>query len=161
MTKQPDNDDASWGENSIKLKGRYFIYLYGPDGELKEERVGPNVVTTAGKEYLASFLNSAAAAASTFPARYLAIGTDATAEAVGNTALGTESARHTGTVSYVSNQIYQVRATFISGIGTGAIVEYGLLNTNTGGTLISRDTEAVINKSSSDTLTIVYQLTLS
>ena len=145
----------------LTLKGRYFAKLYGPDGTVKAERAGDNVVTTVGKEFLASFLQSAAAAASTFTCRYAAIGTDSTAEAAANTALGTELSRHTGTVSYVSGGIYQVTATFAAGAGTGAIVEYGLFSSSTGGTLFSRDTEAVINKGASDTLTVVYQLTLS
>jgi hypothetical protein len=122
---------------------------------------GNNVVCTNGKEFLASFLNSAAAAASTFTMGYVAVGTDATAEAAANTALGTELARHTGTVSYTSNQIYKVSATFASGTGTGAIVEYGLFSSSSAGTMLSRDTEAVINKGANDELTVVVQVTLS
>jgi hypothetical protein len=150
-----DNDKA------VTLQGKWTLELYGPDGLLKDKKVGTNVVCTNGKEFLASFLYSAAAAASTFTMRYVAIGTDSTAEAAANTALGTEASRHTGTVSYVSNQIYQVKATFATGSGTGAIVEYGLLSSNTGGTLLCRDTESVINKGANDTLTVTCQLTLS
>jgi hypothetical protein len=146
---------------SLTLKGRYIARLYGPDGELKQERVGNNVVCTNGKEFLASFLYSSAVAAATNTCRYIAIGSDSTAEAAANTALGTELSRHTGTVSYVSNQIYQVIATFATGSGTGSIYEYGLFTSNTAGTLISRDTEALITKGANDTLTVTYQLTLS
>jgi basic membrane lipoprotein Med (substrate-binding protein (PBP1-ABC) superfamily) len=145
----------------ITLKGRYFVTLYGPDGAVKDYREGDNVVTTVGKEFMASFLSSAAAGAATFTAKYAAIGTNDTAEAAADTALGTEAARHTGTVSYVSGAIYKVTATFAAGTGTGAITEYGLFSTSTGGTLVSRDTESVINKGASDTLTVVYNLTLS
>lgn len=145
----------------LKLHGRYFVTLYGPGGEVKDYREGDNVVTTVGKEFIASLLASAAGAASTNTARYAAIGTDSTAEAVGDTALGTELSRHTGTVSYLSGGIVQVTATFAAGSGTGAIAEYGLYTSNTAGTLISRDTESVINKGASDSLTVVYQLTLN
>ena len=145
----------------VKMKGEWFITLYGPDGEVKDKRQGFNVVTTVGKEFLASFLNSACAAAATFTGKYIAIGTDATAEAAANTSLGTELSRHTGTASYLSGQIFQVTATFAAGSGTGAIAEYGLFSSSTGGTLIARDTEAVINKGASDTLTVVAQLTMS
>lgn len=148
-------------ETVFKLKGRYRAELYGPDGKLKDVREGNNVVTTVGKEFIASFLKSAAAAAATFTAKYIAIGTDSTAEAVGNTALGTEAARHTGTVSYTSGGIYNVTATFAAGTGTGAIVEYGLLSSSSAGTLISRDTESVINKGAGDSLTVNYTLTFS
>lgn len=135
--------------------------LYGPEGILKDERQGYNVITTNGKEALASLLASGALAATTNTFKYVAIGSDNTSEAASNTALGTELSRHTGTVSYVSNAIYQVTATFATGSGTGGIYEYGLLNSNTGGTMLSRDTESLINKGASDTLTVTCQITLS
>jgi hypothetical protein len=146
---------------NIDLEGHWNVVLRGPNGEVKDTRAGKNVVCTNGKEFLASFLNSAVAAASTFTMRYIAIGTDATAEAAADTALGTELSRHTGTASYVSNQIFQVKATFATGSGTGAIVEYGLLSSNTGGVLLNRDTESVINKGANDTLEVTMQLTVS
>jgi hypothetical protein len=147
--------------NEVTVVGRWYITLHGPDGVLKDYKEGKNVITTNGLDFLASFLNSAAAAASTFTQRYVAIGTDATAEAVSNTALGAESARHTGTVSYVSDALYRVTATFASGLGTGAIVEYGLLASNTAGTMLSRDTEAVVNKGADDVLTVKTEITLA
>lgn len=147
--------------DKVKMKGEWFITLYGPDGTIKDKRQGYNVVTTVGKEFIASFLNSAVAAASTFTAKYIGIGTNSTAEAVGDTALGTEVSRSTGTASYISGQIFQVTATFAAGSGTGAITEYGLFSSNTAGTLVARDTESVINKGASDTLTVTAQLTIS
>ena len=144
-----------------KLKGYWFAKLYGPDGELKQEVEGQNVVTTVGKEFIASYLNSAVAAATTFTVKYIAIGSNATAEAVGDTALGSELARQTGTASYISGQIFQVKATFAAGVGTGSVVEYGLMSSSTAGTLVARDTEAVITKGASDTLTVTCQITVS
>lgn len=147
--------------NGVTLKGQFTARLYGPDGTLKQSVTGPNVVCTNGKEYLASFLNSAAAAAATFTMKYLAIGTGSTAESASDTGMGTEVARHTSTVSYVSNQIFKLTATFATGSGTGAITEYGVFSSNTAGTMLSRDTESAINKGANDTLTVVYQLTIS
>lgn len=152
--------ETVYGPEGMVLKGRWRATLES-GGVVKQVVEGPNVVCTNGKEFLASFLSSAAAGACTFTCKYVAIGTDATAEAAANTALGTELARTTGTVSYVSNQIYQVTATFVSGSGTGAIVEYGLLSSSTAGTMLSRDVEAVINKGVNDSLTAVLQLTIS
>ncbi len=147
--------------NESRVKGEWFITLYGPDGEVKDQRQGFNVVTTVGKEFLASFLYSAAVAAATMTAKYIAIGSDSTAEAAANTALGTELARHTGTAAYVSGAIYQVTATFAAGTGTGTVYEYGLFSSATAGTLIARDTEALITKGAADVLTVVAQMTLS
>lgn len=147
--------------DGFKIIGKWKTELYDEHGNLKYVQDGPNVVCTNGKEFLASFLNSAAAAAATFTMRYIAIGTDSTAEAAGNTALGTELARHTGVVSYVSNQIYQVKATFPSGTGTGAIVEYGLFSSSSAGTMLARYTRSVVNKGADDTLVVTAQITLS
>lgn len=150
-----------YGENvgGVTLKGRWTL-IHSRGDDVLQTIEGDNVVCTNGKEFLASFLYSAAAAASTFTCKYVAIGTDSTAEAAGNTALGTELTRTTGTASYVSGAIYQVTATFASGVGTGAIVEYGLLSSSTGGTLLSRDTESVINKGANDTLTTIVRITV-
>ena len=148
-------------DHSFSLKGQWSAVLTGPDGQVKQTVEGKNVICTNGKEFLASFLYSAAVAASTFTCKYVAIGTDATAELAANTALGIEAARHTGTVSYVSNQIYKVTATFGTGIGTGAIVEYGVFSSATAGTMLNRDTETVINKGANDPLTVACQLTIA
>ena len=146
---------------NMKLEGHWFIKLYGPDGTLKQESHAKNVITTNGKDFLASFLNSAAASASTFTCQYFAIGTDSTSETAADTTLGVEQARHTGTASYVSNAIYQVTATFASGLGTGAITEYGLFSSNTNGTMFSRLTDSVVNKGANDTLVVTTKVTLS
>lgn len=155
-----DPKDAK-DEGYFRVVGRWTTYLYGPDGQLKDVQKGPNVVTTAGKDALAVFLASAAAAATTFTTKYIAIGTGSTTETAADTALSSESSRQTGTVSYVTSQIYQVTATFATGSGTGAIVEYGLFNTNSAGSMYARYTKSVINKGASDTLTVVCQITLS
>lgn len=151
-----------YGKGSgFTLLGNWTFELFDSDGNLKEKREVENVVCTNGKEFLASFLYSAAAAASTFTCKYLAIGTDSTAELAANTALGTELARQTGTVSYVSNQIYQVKATFASGLGTGNIVEFGVFSSSANGTMLNRGTRTAIAKGASDTLTVTCQLTIS
>lgn len=147
--------------DKVKMKGEWFQYLYGPNGELKEQRSGHNVVTTVGKEFIASFLNSAVAGAATFTGKYIGIGTNTTSESASDTALGTEVSRSTGTASYLSGQILQIKATFVTGSGTGAITEYGLFSSSSAGTLIARDTEAAINKGANDTLTVICQLTIS
>lgn len=146
---------------NVGVSGKWCMELYGPDGGLKQSIEGHNVVVDNGVEKLAEHLSSANAAATTFTFGYIAVGTDATAESSSDTGLGTELARHTGIVSYISNAIYQVKATFAAGLGTGAIVEYGLFNSNTAGTMFSRDTESVINKGAGDTLTVTAQYTFS
>ena len=146
-----------------KLVGKWFITLYGSPGEVKQTIQGTNVITTDGKSFLAGFLYSAAAAASTFTMKYLAIGSDSTAEAVANTALGTELNRVAGTVSQVAGAIYRVTGTFASGIGTGNVYEYGLFSTATtgAGTIFSRDTEGLVTKGANDSLVVITEVTIS
>jgi len=162
MSKLPHHDDDA---HYVRLYGRWNIKHHSPNQmgamELVREIDGINIITTNGKEALASLLYSGTVTATTNTFKYMAIGTGAGAESAAGTTLGTEAARHTGTVSYVSGAIYQVSATFATGIGTGAIVEYGLFNSSSAGTMFSRDLENVINKGASDTLTATLQITLS
>lgn len=146
---------------TVCFSGTWKAQLFGPEGNLKQEVFGHNVVTTDGKEMLAAYLASAAASATVNTFKYVAIGTGSTTETSSDTAMAVELTRTTGTASYISGAIYQVTATFAAGVGTGAIVEYGLFNTSTGGTLFNRDTEAVINKGASDSLVVTTQITLS
>lgn len=145
----------------MKLKGKWDITLYGPDNEIKERRLGDNVITTDGTSFVASYLNSAAAAAATFTMNYIAIGDGAVAANSSDTALGNELARAVGTMSNVVGSIYRVTASFLSGTGTGAITEYGVFDSSTGGTMLSRDVESVVNKGASDDLVVVTEITIS
>jgi hypothetical protein len=147
-------------KEDVKLIGKWYITLTGPDGQVKDYRAGKNVITTNGLDFLASFLGSAAAGACTFTMKYVGIGTDSTSETAAQTALLTQTERHTGTVSYTSSAIYRVTATFPSGTA-GAIVEYGLFSSSTGGTMLSRDTEALITKGLDDTLTVTTEITFA
>lgn len=154
-----DPKEAS-SEGYFRVVGKWKTTLTHPDGT-QDIQYGPNVVTSVGKDALAVFLNSAAAGATQFTAKYIGIGTGVTQETAADTALNTELIRTTGTVSYVTSQIYQVTASFATGSGTGAITEYGLFNSNSAGIMYARYTKSVINKGVNDTLTIVAQITLS
>ena len=153
--------DRVYDPNSIILQGKVKSVVRGPDGAVKQTFESKNVICTNGKEFLANFLHSAALAASTFTMRYVAVGSDSTAELAADTALGIEVGRHTGTVSYLSGNIYQVTATFATGSAAGAVTEYGILSSNTAGTLLGRLTSSVVNVGANDTLTVTYQITLS
>lgn len=146
---------------NVKLDGYWTAICRGPDGEIKQQVEGHNVVCTNGKEFLASFLNSAATGAATFTMRYVGVGTDSTGENASDTALGTEVNRVSGVVTYVSGQIYQVEASFATGSAAGDISEYGLFSSSSNGTMLSRDTEATIAVGASDTLDVIMQLTIS
>ncbi len=146
----------------MELHGEYYITVYGPDGKVRDRHCQPNVVTTVGKEFIASFLKSAALAASTFTAKYVGIGTGVGAEAAGDTTLGTELARQTGTVSYTSGGILNVLATFPTGAAVGAVIEFGLFSSGVAGTLLSRTLKSsAYNLGANDYIVVAYQMTFS
>lgn len=146
--------------NGVTLKGDWKAVVRGPDGRVKDSIAGTNLITTNGLEYLASFLHSAATSASN-TMQYVAVGTDSTTETSNDTGLGTEIGRHTGTITYTSGGIYSVIATFAAGSATGAVVEYGLFSSNSGGTMLNRTTQSVINVGASDELEVTANITFA
>lgn len=117
----------------------------------------PNLVVTAGKGYVASRMKDTTAGAMS----HMAVGTDNTAAAAGDTALGAESARVALTSTAVSGAVITYTATFPAGTGTAALTEAGTLNASSGGTMLCRTVFSTVNKGSSDSMTVVWQITAS
>lgn len=144
---------------NIRITGKVTYRLFGADGALKEERNVPNLIVTAGKNFLATWL-AATSQAEAFM-KYVALGTGTNAPVAGDTGLQTElSTRVTGTVTSSTNVLQNV-ASFGPGVDTGAITEAGLFSASTSGTLFARQTFAVINKAAGDTLQVTWQVTFS
>jgi len=141
----------------MSAKGKLHVALYGPDGALKEERLVTNVVVDDGLDYIASRVKDATATAMS----HMACGSNATAAAAGNTALGTELGRVALTSTTVTNASVQYIGDFPAGTGTGAVVEAGILNASSGGTLLCRTVFAVVNKGAADTLKITWTVTVA
>tara|TARA_B100000287_G_scaffold435339_1_gene503170 strand:- start:927 stop:1352 length:426 start_codon:yes stop_codon:yes gene_type:complete len=140
-----------------------FIESFNPTGHvivrLNDTIVydGPNLITTAGKALIASRMVDANDAAPT----HLAAGSDNTAAAAGNTALGNELGRSALTSLTHSTNTFTAVATLAAGTATGAVVEFGLLNASSGGTLLCRTVVSTINKGASDSITVTWVLTAS
>ena len=117
----------------------------------------PNLVVTDGKEYVASRMKDASVSAMS----HMAIGTGSTAAAAGNAALGSEADRNSLTSTAVSGTTVTYVATFSAGEGTGAITEAGLFNASSSGVMLCRTVFAVVNKGSSDSMTITWRVTVS
>jgi len=127
-------------------------------GEVKVDRLEKNLVVTNGKTWIASRMAGTASAVM----GWIAVGTDSTSPAVGNTTLGAEVARVSTTVSggTASTNTVTYVATFPAGTGTGALTEAGIFNASTSGTMLSRTTYSVINKGSGDEMTITWVVTV-
>lgn len=147
--------------DNASLTGRVHLRLYAPDGTLKQEVSEHNLVVTAGKNWLATFL----AATNTSQMVMMAIGTSSTAVAAGDTALNGEFCTRIVGTQFASSNIYQLTATFPannpSSTLTTGVNEAGIFNAGTAGTMYTHATFATINKAPADTLQIVWQVTNS
>jgi len=92
---------------------------------------------------------------------YHAAGTDNTAESSGDTALGSEVLRSTGTSTEASAQVYQSVA-ILTFPTSNSIEEHGLLNGDTTAAreLMDRSVFTAIAVNSSDQIEFTYQLTV-
>ncbi len=128
--------------------------------------LGRKVVTTTGVAYLASTFDNTAEPESL---KFHGFGTGTGAEAIGDTAMGTEftteyavdSTRPTGSQAHSTNT-YTTVATFSpdSG-GTLAVTEHGIFSAASSGTLWDRTKFSAVNLvSGSDSLAATYVLTL-
>lgn len=144
-------------QDQIKASGALRVVLTGPDGVVKEEHEFKNLVVTVGKNFVASRMVGTTAAVMS----HMAIGSSATAAAAGDTALGTELGRVALGSSTATTNVVTYTATFPAGTGTGAVVEAGILNAASAGTLLCRTTFAVVNKSANDAMSVTWTVTIS
>ena len=140
----------------IKVTGSLKLTVTNPEGDVKQEVEVPNVVVTAGKNFIADRLKN-----NTTVMSHMAIGTNTGSAGVGNTALGAETGRVSLTSTNVTNNAVAYVGSFPAGTGTGAITEAGILSASSGGTLLCRTVFSVINKASGDTLGITWTITVS
>ena len=144
-------------KNALDAKGRLTVELFDEFGNLKETQEIKNVVVNNGLNYIASRMKDATATAMS----HMAIGSNNTAAAAGNTALGTELGRVALTSTTVSTNTVQYIGDFPAGTGTGAVVEAGVLNASSSGTMLCRTVFSVVNKGASDTLKVTWTITVS
>lgn len=138
--------------SELKLTGHVSIAI---NDEVVQEI--PNLVVTSGKGYVASRMKDTSETAMS----HMAVGTSNTAAAAGQTALLNEIGRTaTSSITVTNNQIVYV-ASFGAGSGTGALTEAGIFNASSGGTMLCRTVFAVVNKQSSDGMTITWTITAS
>lgn len=147
-------------QEQTTVKGKVIFVLTGPDGKVKEKREHDNVVTTLGKGYIASRMKDATATAMS----HMEVGiSSASPTDVAQTTLisAVSASRTTLTSTTVSTNTVTYACTFGAGVGTGALVEAGIFNAASAGTMLCRTVYSVINKGASDTLTISWVITVS
>lgn len=148
------------------MKGSLRMALMNAQsGEVVKEWEIHNVVATAGRKWIlqkiAGNYSGGSAATDSSPINYIAIGTGTTAPATSDTALGSETTRKSvqnfTTSNLTSNPpSYQLECSFATNEGNTTLAEVGILNSSSGGTLLTHATYGTINKTTSNTLSISY-----
>ncbi len=137
--------------DGLKLTGALSISL---NGVVVQET--DNLVVTAGKEWVADRMNDANTVMT-----HMALGTGTTPAAAGDTTLDSELDRNTLSSTTVSTNTIAYGCTWPAGDGTGAITEAGLFDAVTTGDMLARTVFSVVNKGSSDSITITWTITIS
>lgn len=149
--------------DNIKITGHVKSTLIGPDGKIKAEYEGDNLVVTVGKTALAQWLTSPQSGGF-MP--YMGLGTSSTAPASGDTTLGAEFSgggysRPFATSLTSSSNVFTNTSTFAPGVGTGAIAEAGLFSTVTVGTMFAHILLGPYTKAAGDTLVVAWSITFN
>jgi hypothetical protein len=151
-------------EEIFKLTGKVHIQLIDETGKVKQEHTDHNLIVTAGKNYLMSWL-AASSQAGKFMS-YIAAGNSAIVSTSGMTTLaseitGTGNSRVLGTLTSNVNT-WNNTASFLPGNCTGTISEVGLFSASSNGTMFSRYVPvSPYIKSSLDTLIVSWTLTIN
>ena len=141
----------------LKASGALRVVVTGKDGKVKEEHEFKNLVVTVGKNFVASRMVGTASSVMS----HMAIGSDNTPAAVGQTTLGSELGRVSLAGATATDNVVTYTATFPAGTGTGAVVEAGIFNDGTAGTMLCRTVFAVVNKGADDAMSVTWTVTIS
>jgi hypothetical protein len=144
-------------QEKLKARGEVQVEIFDENGSLKEKVHIPNLVVQTGRDYIAERM----ANANDSVMSHMATGTDNTSPASGDTTLGTENGRVTLDSTVVSANVVTYTATFAPGTSTGALVEAGVFNASSAGTMLCRTTFDVVNKAAADTMIITWAITIS
>lgn len=157
----------------IRLRGAFQLALCDPTGKVLEKQVGDllvkcisrveNTVVTSGRAWVLKQIQSTNHVTSQ-NLSYIAIGSDTTAPASTQTALGLEVTRlaissidTTNLTASPPNEQFQVQ--FATSDANTTLAEVCLINSSAGGTMLARATFASFVKATSNIFNISYNLT--
>jgi hypothetical protein len=145
--------------DNIKITGNVWINLFDETGAIKDTREIKNLVVTTGKNFIASRM----VGVTSNIMGYIELGAGTTAAAAGDTALqaaisGSRTALTSGTNV---NNVVTYSVIFPAGVGTGAVTEAGVFNAASAGIMLCRTVFAVVNKGTSDAMSVTWTITVS
>lgn len=147
-------------QENLKATGELQIILRDANGNIKEQKTVPNLVVTAGKNFIASSMLKTTSN-SPVAMTHMGLGTGNTAANAADTALQTAIGTRSTVTPSVLNNVVTYSATFAAGNGTGAITEAGVFNASSAGTMLCRTVFSVVNKDAGDSLTINWNITIN
>lgn len=148
---------CTFGEKA-GLKGAMEMVLQRGDGSVEVLRKD-NIIVDLGFGLVCDALGKDTGRPAVLS--HIAVGTDPAAPVAANAALGDELLRKQVTYTKVNVKQFTLQVTFGTGEAVGPITEAGVFNAATGGTMFDRVTFNVVNKGSTDTLTVTFTFTLS
>lgn len=146
-------------KEKVTLKGYVRLKVLRPDGTVKYQHEGPNIVTTVGLIEAAELIAGVATVAPT----HIAIGDGATDPSVGETELaGVEKDRQTATGSAAGVQATYISTTLGAGLAAlSTIREAGLFNAGAAGDMFAHFLTGEFDLDTDERVEIVWTLTLS
>lgn len=143
-----------------KATGKVTLRHYDHQGNLKNEFTVDNLVVTTGLQHIAGRLIDTGAPDQM---SHMGLGASSTTPTLTDTTLGSQLGRTPLAVpgGTPSSNTVTYAATFFAGTATGAIVEAGVFNASSGGTMLCRTTFPVINKADTDSLAVTWVITVS
>lgn len=140
------------------ITGVVTLKHFDAAGNVISEQTVKNLVVSTGREFIANRTSGG----STAVMSHMALGAGNTAAALAQTALVTPlgSRKALSSTTATSNTVTYI-ATFAAGEATGAVVEAGIFNALTSGTMLCRTVFDVINKGAADSLVVTWVITVS
>lgn len=135
----------------ITIKGKTKIILFDQSGKIKATREMPNLITDDGFDFMCRQIGESVLGS----AHWCGIGSGTTGADHDDSTLESQLARVSGVYEHtLDTKVYKNESTFPAGTGTGAVTEAGMLNAETGGVLLNRQTFGSISKGANDILKI-------
>ena len=146
-------------KDNFKMKGALALTCHRANGDV-EVRRKDNIIVDVGFDFIADAIGLGTGRPAVMS--HIALGSDNTAPAAGQTALGSELVRLAATYDHTAGtKTFKFSATFAAGVGTGAITEAGVFNDALAGIMFDRVTFAVLNKGADDSVTAEFTFTMS
>lgn len=159
----PRKNDSETFPGGLEFHSNLKALLTHADGSVEEFDFGSGLVTTAGVAFLANDFAAVSTGTNEITNfNYHASGTGATAAAIGDTVMQTDSgvARVAGTQTSPAGGQARTVAT-MAYVSTLAITEWGLFSASTSGTLWDRKVFTAINVVNGDSIQFTYTLTVN